>query len=242
MNNEAPVKTKKSTDLPPVKQMNIFQKLCEARRRLSNMEIKKTGKNQNMRENYMQLEDFLPQLNRINADLGLLPVISFYRDRNIAEMVIYDADSDPNGEAPTLTFTSPLGTCNLPKVQETQNEGAVQTYVRRYLYMTAYEISETDALDSEVARRKETLRSVLKNDYGCDLNAIARFYHVQDESELTDEMLLSALGMKSKANNRKSKTTVPDAANVLAGALKEENNDMADNQDNQDSPQDEVVF
>ena len=202
MSNEI-TETKEKKETKETKKMTLIQKMAEARSRLSKMPIKRSGQNAAMRVGYIQLNDFLPQINQLNAELGILPVINFYKAENVAEMTIYDSDSDE-----TLVFNSPLGNCSLKGVQEIQNEGAVQTYVRRYLYMNAYEISETDILDAKVAERKETLTNILVNDFGCDLTAIASYFHVADPSKLTDDMLLTALKKKSQSKKSASESMV----------------------------------
>ena len=47
-----------------------------------------------------------------------------------------------------VTFTSPMAESNLKGCHPIQNLGAVETYNRRYLYVSALEIVEHDALDS----------------------------------------------------------------------------------------------
>jgi hypothetical protein len=58
-------------------------------------------------------------------------------------MVVYDTDDGSN-----VTFTSPMGSAQLKGFHEVQNIGAVETYQRRYLYVTALAIVEHDALDA----------------------------------------------------------------------------------------------
>jgi hypothetical protein len=72
---------------------------------------------------------------------GLCDVISFTED--LATMVVYDTD-----DGSSVTFTSPMGSAQLKGCHEVQNIGAVETYQRRYLYVTALAIVEHDALDA----------------------------------------------------------------------------------------------
>jgi hypothetical protein len=58
-------------------------------------------------------------------------------------MVVYDTD-----DGSSVTFTSPMGSAQLKGCHEVQNIGAVETYQRRYLYVTALAIVEHDALDA----------------------------------------------------------------------------------------------
>ena len=43
-----------------------------------------------------------------------------------------------------LTFTSPMSEASLKGCHNVQNLGAVQTYLRRYLWVNAFEIVEQD--------------------------------------------------------------------------------------------------
>jgi hypothetical protein len=47
-----------------------------------------------------------------------------------------------------MVITSPMSSAALKGCHEVQNLGAVQTYIRRYLWVTAMEIVEHDALDA----------------------------------------------------------------------------------------------
>ena len=46
-----------------------------------------------------------------------------------------------------ITFTSPMSTASLKGCHEVQNLGAVETYIKRYLYQNCFEIVESDVLD-----------------------------------------------------------------------------------------------
>jgi hypothetical protein len=55
------------------------------------------------------------------------------------------------------TIRSPMSTAALKGCHPVQNLGAVQTYLRRYLWSAAIELVEADKLDATVAEDKETL-------------------------------------------------------------------------------------
>jgi len=119
--------------------MSIYTKLNEARFQLQNSGMVKQGKNQNF--SYFELKDFLPKINEINRSVGLCVVCSF--DKELATLTIFDTESDQ-----TIVFTSPMAGAKLPNGQAIQNLGATETYERRYLYLTAYEIVEHDKIDA----------------------------------------------------------------------------------------------
>lgn len=122
---------------------NIYQKLQTARIVLQNMNLKKSGKNEYAKYSYYELGDFLPAINTLFAEMGIVSQVSF--DRDMAKLIIMDSG---NFEGPTIVFTSPMEKAELKGCHPIQNLGAVETYQRRYLYMTALEIVEHDALDS----------------------------------------------------------------------------------------------
>lgn len=124
--------------------MNVYEKLAEARLKIAEKGMKKNGKNSFAGYTYFELSDILPAVNAVNKELGLLSVFSF-ADKVATLCVI-------NGEKPeeVITFEfaySPDG-ASLKGCHKVQNDGAVQTYVKRYLYQNAYEIAEGDALAS----------------------------------------------------------------------------------------------
>jgi len=119
----------------------VYAKLQKARIKLQSAAIKKSGHNKFAGYQYFELGDFLPTINEIFNELGLCSVISF--DKELATLRIIDTD---NGGS--ITFTSPMADANLKGTHPIQNLGAVETYSRRYLYVTALEIVEHDALDA----------------------------------------------------------------------------------------------
>ena len=61
----------------------------------------------------------------------------------MAYLTIYDTDSDA-----VISFTSPMSSAALKGCHDVQNLGAVQSYLRRYLWQNCFEIVEHDALDA----------------------------------------------------------------------------------------------
>ena len=119
----------------------VHKKLMQARMFLQQMALKKSGHNKFSNYYYFELGDFLPQINEIFHGQGLCGVISY--DTDYASLTITDVDDGTN-----IVITSPMVEANLKGAHAIQNLGAVETYQRRYLWMTAMEIVEHDALDS----------------------------------------------------------------------------------------------
>ena len=121
--------------------MKIYKKLVEVRNELQTMPLSKSGHNKFAGYKYFELGDFLPAIQNLFKKHGLCDVISFTQD--LATMVVYDVE-----DGSSVTFTSPMGSAQLKGCHEVQNIGAVETYQRRYLYVTALAIVEHDALDA----------------------------------------------------------------------------------------------
>lgn len=119
--------------------MSIYAKLAQARVKLQKENLKKTGNNRNFK--YFELKDFLPRVNEIFDELKMCAVVRYSSE--LATLTIYDCEKEES-----IEFTSPMVQKALPSGTEIQNLGAIQTYQRRYLYLTALEIVEDDLVDS----------------------------------------------------------------------------------------------
>jgi len=122
--------------------MTVFKKLQEARIKLQNTDLKKSGLNKFAGYRYFELGDFLPTIQNICNELGLCGHVTFYTD--IAILSITDVE-DP---AQFIEFKCPMSSAALKGCHDVQNLGAVQTYLRRYLWTNAFEIVEHDAIDA----------------------------------------------------------------------------------------------
>lgn len=122
--------------------MNVYQRLNLARQAFHSSKLKKTGHNKFANYYYFELGDFLiPALQIFNTH-GLTGIVSFGKDT--AEMNIINVDKPEE----RIVISSPMSTAALKGCHEVQNLGAVQTYLRRYLWVAALEIVEHDAIDS----------------------------------------------------------------------------------------------
>lgn len=142
----------------------IFEKLQKARIELQNKKLKKSGKNDYSGFTYYELADFLPQVNQIFYDLKLSSNFSI-KDRE-ASLTVTDWE-DGSKEV----FTSPIEDLELKGCTKVQALGGVHTYLKRYLYLNALEIVETDMLDAkagnieEVKKEEKFIPDVLKDDF-----------------------------------------------------------------------------
>jgi len=130
--------------------MSVYKKLQEARILLQNTSLKKSGKNKFAGYEYFELGDFLPTIQNIFTKVGLCGTVSFGTE--IASLTIVDVDATEAAQGSYVVFSSPMSSAELKGCHAIQNLGAVQTYLRRYLWVTAMEIVEHDALDATTGK------------------------------------------------------------------------------------------
>lgn len=143
------------------KTRSIYARLADAREQFHNMELEKTGYNSYGKYNYFELGDFLIPAMKCLKDNGLVTLpIDFGTD--FATMTLCEIESDVN-----IFFRSPMSNAHYVYIKDDgattmtvdqgaslrgchpiQNTGAVQTYQRKYLWISLMEIVEHDALDS----------------------------------------------------------------------------------------------
>ena len=121
--------------------MSVHKKLMEARIRLQKTELKKTGFNKFAGYYYFTLADFAAQVQAICSELKLCGVVSYTTE--LATLNIIDME-----DGSSITITSPMAEANLKGCHPIQNIGAVETYQRRYLWVTAMEMVEFEILDA----------------------------------------------------------------------------------------------
>ena len=132
-------KTEQTVDVATV---NVYGKLIEARKRFLDAGIKKTGVNRYAEYKYFTLDEIIPAKQEIFRDLGLADVISFGPE--VATLTIFNV-ADPLDH---IVFTSQLAPDESIIKNPIQKVGAIQTYVRRYLYLLALDIIESDGIET----------------------------------------------------------------------------------------------
>ena len=131
--------------------MSVYKKLQQAMMLLQGTKLTKSGKNKFAGYEYFELSDFLPAIQKICNEIGLCGIVSF--NHEMAYLQINDVE-----DGTSIMFTSPMSSAALKGCHDVQNLGAVQSYLRRYLWVNAFEIVEHDALDAttgavEVAKK-----------------------------------------------------------------------------------------
>lgn len=121
----------------------IEEKLQKCRVELQNKKLKKTGENKFAKFKYFELGDFIPEVNKMFYENKIFSNFSICGD--YAALVITDCE-----DKSIQTFTSNIAEGDVKGCTAIQSLGAVHTYLKRYLYLNALEIVESDLLDSSL--------------------------------------------------------------------------------------------
>ena len=122
--------------------INIYQKMQAIKEELLEMNLKKSGLNKFANFSYYELSDFLPQIIKLCNKYNLFTQINFNKEDGT--LTIIDAE-EPNSKVEYITPTEELELKGCNKIQAL---GGTQTYLRRYLYMNAFDITENDLFDN----------------------------------------------------------------------------------------------
>lgn len=130
--------------------LNVFQKLMLARSMFLEAGVQKSGKNMKLKYKYFELDDIVPIATPIFKELNLIALTTFTNE--VASLTVVNCENPTE----SITFTSPMKEIE-PIVSSTtggevtnaiQRLGSVETYQRRYLYMIALDVVESDEMEA----------------------------------------------------------------------------------------------
>lgn len=135
---------------------NICQKIQLIKKRVQESNIKKSGHNKFANFKYYELQDFVPTIVNLCNEFGLYTEFDFTASEGILRIVDID-NMDAQRE-----IRVPMAKADIKGCNEIQSLGGSITYLKRYLFMNAFDITENDQFDCQIA----------KKDYFCkDCNA-----------------------------------------------------------------------
>ena len=132
--------------------MNVYGKLIEARKRFLEAGIKKEGVNRYAEFKYFRLDEIIPAKQEIFRELGLADVITFGNE--VATLTIFNVDNPEE----SIDFMSQLAPDESMIKNPIQKVGAIQTYVRRYLYLLALDIIERDGIEETTGKDEDPVK------------------------------------------------------------------------------------
>lgn len=191
-----------------IKKLNIYQKLQKCRAELSKEKLTKSGENKFSNYKYFELGDFLPKVNKLFFENGLASEFNLYE--KIAKLRIIDSE-DPTSQ---IIFTVPVAEANIKGTSPIQVLGGQITYLRRYLYINALEIAESDMVNPQnqnVSEEEQELKMIymskmsnLMLETSTDYEEIYKYFKVQSDSDMNLKQLKEAVEVLKK---KKAKET-----------------------------------
>lgn len=140
-----------TTKKTEVVNLNVYQKLIEAREKFLVSDINQSGKNMQLSFKYFELKDIVPTITHIFKDLGLLAVARF--TDTVATLTVVNTDNPEE----TIDFPVPFNqiqpiVSNAGKqvTNDMQALGSSITYMRRYLYLIAMDICVNDEIEPSI--------------------------------------------------------------------------------------------
>lgn len=187
--------------------MNIYQKLNKVRVELQQSNLSKSGNNKFANFKYFTLDDFLPRVNELMNENGLTAMFNI---DTIATLTIVNVEKPEE----RVEFTSPVAEAEIKGSTPIQCLGGVHTYLKRYLYLNAFEMVESDVLDAlvgtdtletEKKAKKQLNQKLVKeiNALGGTLDQVASYFQVGVE-DLTDKQLEELIARKKVARKNAS--------------------------------------
>lgn len=147
---------------------NIYMQLAKARLEVQKKCTKKSGYNKFADFYYFELKDFLSIATEELHKVGLIALFNITTNKQrlseeisqYQEMAILTIT---DGEK-FIDFTTPTVNANVKGANDIQNLGSKHTYLKRYLYMNALELSEADEVDATIGKddKKEEKKEVVK--------------------------------------------------------------------------------
>nr|DAV30853.1 MAG TPA: DNA polymerase [Caudoviricetes sp.] len=144
---------KMATTTKTTKTDNVYQRLLMARSKFLDANVEKSGKNMHLSFKYFELEDIVPTAIRIFNEVGLISVVNFTPDVATMEIInTENPDESVSFVAPFNQIAPIVSNTGKQATNEMQALGSSITYMRRYLYMIALDICESDSIDANLGK------------------------------------------------------------------------------------------
>lgn len=132
--------------------MNIYEKIQKIKAELLKCNLKKSGKNAFAGFDYYELSDIMPDIIRLCEEYKICTVINFFENRAELQAVNFEKSDEK------IVIECPITELEIRGANKIQALGGVQTYVRRYLFMAMFDITENDQFDA-VSGKSEKLEN-----------------------------------------------------------------------------------
>ena len=131
--------------------LGLHHRMSAIKAELNKCKIPKSGHNKFSGFHYHELTDFLPLINELNLKHGVNAYPKFLKHEQICVLTLINADDKEDFYDVIIPYVDAemLGKGGSASVVDAiQRLGSTITYNRRYLYQSAYDIIESDGIDS----------------------------------------------------------------------------------------------
>ncbi len=135
---------------------SVYEKLQKCRAILGDKKIAKSGKNSYSKYEYFELKDFLPIVNKLFEENKLTSIFNLNKEEATLKIINIENISDE------VVFSVPVAEAQISGCSPIQALGGQITYLRRYLYINALEIAESDMQNREKPVEKNVAEEELK--------------------------------------------------------------------------------
>ncbi len=139
--------------------MNITEKLLEARKRIKETPIAKQGKNEFSKYDYFTPSQVSELVNTVCQELKLLTIFSLNKDEHglFGKLEVLDIETtDERGKSYGISTEMRTEMPSITATNMTQQMGGCETYTKRYMLMSAFDITDNNLdFDSQDNRPKE---------------------------------------------------------------------------------------
>ena len=197
--------------------MSIWKKIQVVKERLLQANLKKSGENKFSGFKYYELSDFTPTIIQLCNEVGLFTKFTFNNEE--ARLTVINCDKPDQKEE----YTSPMRELQLKGCNDIQALGGVETYSRRYLYMSAFDIVENDMFDAVAGKEeKTTTKSTEKKE-----KVKATASQIETMKKLySEEELQKALSLVKR--EKLEDMTVYEASNLISKRAKKDKEEIDD--------------
>ena len=218
-----PKKNENETTDEEIRKMSIHEKLMNIKFELLDCEIKKSGHNQYGNFDYHELKDILPPVNRLCKKYRCLTHIDF-PSTEYAVLTLINVDDKED----IISVSSPRPQLReLQRMNIVQSEGSYQTYIRKYLYINMFDITEPDTIDAlstdgnndtktHGQNKKQSNYKHVKNvpKPVCYDSVVAKCHELYPDREC-DRKLLNSVSFKMMQSNELTKSEREEFYNYL---------------------------
>ena len=126
------------------KKINLYEKITNIKSDFLKANVKKSGRNKFANYTYYELADITPVLIELCKEYKVFTKFSYTKEQATLEIVNIENPSEKE------IYTSPMEELELKGCNKIQALGGSETYSRRYLYMSAFDIIENDMFDAVI--------------------------------------------------------------------------------------------